>query len=64
MIWTLQFYQYDVAQWLKGDKVPLGKLGNPGAIRDGAIPTITTSSLCRTNGSTPGMRRGTSLFIA
>jgi hypothetical protein len=22
MIWTLQFYQYDVAQWLKGDKVP------------------------------------------
>ena len=22
MIWSLQFYQYDVAQWLKGDKVP------------------------------------------
>ena len=64
MTCSLQFYNYDVPRWLDGDKVPPPASRNPAAIRDGATSAITTSSRCRTNGSTPGTRRGISLFTA
>ena len=60
MLWSKQFYHYDVKTWLEGD--PAGpappKNGCMEEIRIGRIYTTTTLFRCRTNGSIRGMQRG------
>ena len=63
MLWSKQFYHYDVARWLDGD--PAGPPPPPerrtGAQRaSGGTFDAPTSSRCPTSGSTPGSRPGTS----
>ena len=66
MLWSKQFYHYDVEQWLRGD--PAQPPPPPGAAwvatMSGPISTRQTSSRCPTNGSTPGSPPGTWHFIA
>ena len=63
MLWTKQYYFFDLDRWLKEhDAHPLARRR---AARTSATPTgstcsTTTSSRCPTSGSTRGTRRGTS----
>ena len=62
MLWSKQFYNYDVDRWLKGDpgqpSPPPGRLeGRNATWRHLSQPA--TSSRCRTSGSTRGTPRGT-----
>ena len=62
MLWSKQFYYYDVARWLDGDptqpRPPESRLDRPQ--RPLAwLQTPSTSCRCRTSGSTPGSPRGT-----
>ena len=62
MLWSKQFYHYDVARWLDGDPTqppPPGRRARAAATRAGATSTPSTSCRCRTSGSTRGSRRGT-----
>ena len=61
MLWSKQFYHYDVRLWLYGDPTqpPPPAHGCGGATPGGATSTPTTSCRCRTSGSTPGSRPGT-----
>ena len=60
MIWSKQFFYYDVAEWIKGDPgrrrpANVVMVGTP----TGSISTTPTSFRCRTSGSIRGMPRGT-----
>ena len=62
MLWSKQFYHYDVDRWLRRGSRPAcaaGRAPRRAATRHGATSTTATSSRCRTSGSTPGTRRGT-----
>ena len=65
MLWSKQFFYYDIPQWLKGDPVHPSVHSNrlKGEITIGCIWTMLTSSVCRTNGSIPGMPHGILLSI-
>jgi hypothetical protein len=54
MLWSKQFYYFDVEQWLDGDP----GMTPPAAIEIGRTSTTSTYSPCRTSGSTPGMPPG------
>ena len=61
MIWSKQFYYYDVPQWLHGRP---GAAAPPHSASTAAMPTgctstTPTSSRCRTSGSIPGTPPGT-----
>ena len=65
MLWSKQFYYYDVSRWLDGDPT------QPAAARAAAeraqrplaeLQTPSTSCRCRTSGSTRGSRPGTWRF--
>jgi hypothetical protein len=59
MLWGKQFYFYDVDKWLDEHGVhPFQATPSAHATRSGTICTTPTSSRCRTNGNTRGMRRG------
>ena len=66
LLWSKQFYHYDVNRWLRGD--PMEPPPRPSGCMDGTaigpIYTMPMSFPCRISGSIPGMRRGTSLFTA
>jgi hypothetical protein len=66
MIWSKQFYHFDVPKWLNGDAAmpvpPPG--GSMAVIMSGRTSTTPTCSRCRTSGSSPGMPHGTWRFIA
>ena len=65
MLWSKQFYHYDVDRWLKGDPQPAAAAGEAQAgTTSGGTSTTPTSSPCRTSGSTPGTRPGTWRFTA
>ena len=63
MIWTKQFYHYDVPEWLEGDPAqpppPPERQARP-QLAIGGTSTTPTSSRCRTSGSIPGTPPGTS----
>ena len=63
MLWTKQFYHYDVDKWLEergSDPFKADAQGRRRATTTGTTCTTATSSRCRTSGSTPGTRPGTS----
>ena len=63
MIWSKQFFYFDVPQWLQGDATqtaPPARARDTAATANGRISTTPTSSRCRTSGSTRGTPRGTS----
>ncbi|MEZ5391970.1 MAG: hypothetical protein R2724_03635 [Bryobacterales bacterium] len=67
LMWSKQFYFYDVARWIDGD--PGSPPPPPRTAAGTAMPTgdtsiTTTSSRCRTSGNTPGTRRGISRSTA
>jgi hypothetical protein len=53
MIWTKQFYHYDVARWLDGDQVPPPPSAARAATSTGGISRPATSSPCRTTWEYP-----------
>ena len=61
MLWTKQFYYYDVDRWLdERGADPFSPTARARrATSTGTTCTTPTSSRCRTSGSTPGTRRGT-----
>ena len=61
MLWTKQFYHYDVDTWLeeRGSDPFKAKRRGRRATSTGTTCTMPTSSRCRTSGSTRGMPRGT-----
>ena len=62
MIWSKQFYCYDVRQWLKGDPAqppPPAERADTAATPIGVTSTTPTSSRCRTSGNIPGSPPGT-----
>ena len=66
MLWSKQFYHFNVARWLKGDP---GSPPPPAEAKSWSqqrldAPRRATSSPCPTNGSIPGSRPGTWLSIA
>ena len=66
MIWSKQFFHYDVTRWPKATR-PSRRRPGPiatAATANGGTSTTTTSSRCRTNGSTPGTPPGTSRSTA
>ena len=63
MIWSKQFFYYDVPEWLKGDPAqppPPPERRSAAATASGRTSTTPTSSRCRTSGSTRGTPPGTS----
>ena len=63
MIWSKQFYRYDVPKWIKGDLPPSPRRRRAtvtAATASGRMSRTPTSFRCRTSGSTPGTPRGTS----
>ena len=66
LLWSKQFYHYEVNDWLKGDpsgpEPPQERL--PEETATGPISTMRTSFPCRISGNIPGMRPGISPFIA
>ena len=62
MLWSKQFYNYDVKRWLQGDPTSRRRrrVACRGATRAGATSSTATSSRCPTNGSTRGTPPGTS----
>ena len=62
MLWTKQFYHYDVDNWLEergADPFKPTRKAGARATTTGTTCTTPTSSRCRTSGSTPGTRPGT-----
>ena len=62
MLWSKQYYEYDVDRWLREHGVnPLRTRAPAGDVRNapGSTWSTATSSRCRTSGSTRGSRRGT-----
>ena len=62
MLWSKQFYHYDVARWLArrpGTAAAAARAAAAAATATGGTSTTPTSSRCPTSGSTPGSRRGT-----
>ena len=62
MLWSKQFYKYDVRRWLEGDPLaasPARIAARPAATATGGTSSTPTSSRCPTPGSSPGTRRGT-----
>ncbi|MBS1242212.1 MAG: uncharacterized protein H6R40_1639, partial [Gemmatimonadetes bacterium] len=65
MLWSKQFYHYDVDRWLKErGGGPSGSKRAAPRNGPGTICTRPTSSRCRTSGSTHGTPRGTWLSTA
>ena len=67
MIWSKQFFYFDVRDWLRrrsGAAAPPPKRAARAATPSGSTSTTPTSSRCRTSGSIPGTRRGTSRSTA
>ena len=66
LLWGKQFYYYDVSRWLDGDPAqpPPPPAARAAATAGGAASTPSTSCRCRTSGSIPGSRRGTSRSTA
>ena len=64
MIWSKQFYRYDVREWLEGDPAqpPPAAERRTAATATGRTSTTPTSSRCPTSGSTPGTPPGTWRF--
>ena len=63
MLWSKQFYNYDVRRWLDGDPAaaaPARRRARPAATATGATSSTPTSSRCPTPGSTRGTPPGTS----
>ena len=62
MMWTKQYYYYDVDKWLEERGSDPFKAGAQCAPRNdhGTTCTTATSSRCPTSGNIPGMRPGTS----
>ena len=63
MLWSKQYYAYDVGRWLDGDPAgppPPPERAERAQRRAGATSTPPTSCRCPTSGSTRGSRRGTS----
>jgi hypothetical protein len=62
MLWSKQWFHFDVRRWLEGDPPSPRPRPSAGAAatRSGRTSTTTTSSPCPTSGSTRGTRRGTS----
>ena len=63
MLWSKQFYHYDVDKWLEergSDPFKETRKAGARATTTGTTCTTATSSPCRTSGSTPGTPRGTS----
>ena len=61
LLWSKQFYHYDVRAWLEGDPAqppPPGRRARRRATPSGGTCTTATSSRCRTSGSTRGTRPG------
>ncbi|MGH3171718.1 MAG: hypothetical protein ACRDN0_38395 [Trebonia sp.] len=62
MLWSKQFYNYEVARWLDGD--PASRRRRPrgprGGTPGGATSAPSTSCPCRTSGNIRGSPRGTS----
>ncbi len=65
MLWSKQYYQFDVTRWLDGDPCSRSPRNSGGtcATPTGGICAMRTSCRCPTNGNTRGMRRGTSRFM-
>jgi hypothetical protein len=61
MLWSKQWYHYDVRRWVEGDPPSQHRHrnGGTGAIANGHTSTTTTSSRCPTSGSIPGTPPGT-----
>ena len=62
MLWSKQFYYYDVDRWLEehgAEPFKAAAGAPPPATTTGTTCTTPTSSPCRTSGSTRGTRRGT-----
>ena len=62
MLWSKQFYYYDVDRWLEergADPFKPNRKAAPAQRRTGTTCTTPTSSRCRTSGNTPGTRPGT-----
>ncbi len=67
MIWSKQFFYFDVPQWLNGDPAPAAAAAASAATAataTGCISTTPTSSRCRTSGNIPGTPPGTWRFTA
>jgi hypothetical protein len=66
LLWSKQFYHYDVSRWLRGDPTapPRPSSTSMGAIATGNISTMKTSSPCPTSGNIPGTPPGTWRFTA
>ena len=65
LLWSKQFFHYDVEEWLDGDPAGPRAAAEPAERperRRGATSTTATSSRCPTRGSTRGTRHGTSAF--
>ena len=66
MLWSKQFYDFDVREWLDGD--PLSRrrpeTRSTAATAIGVTRWPPTSCRCRTSGNIPGSRPGTSPSIA
>ena len=63
MLWSKQFYHYDVDKWLEergSDPFKPTRKAGPAQRRTGTTCTTATSSPCRTSGSIPGTPPGTS----
>ena len=62
LLWTKQFYHYDVQHWLEGDPAQPAaarRARATAATASGRTSTTTTSSRCPTNGNIPGTPPGT-----
>ena len=67
MLWSKQFYKYDVRRWLDGDPLqppPPAAAQDAAATATGATSSTPTSSRCPTPGSSRGTRPGTSRSTA
>jgi hypothetical protein len=65
MIWSKQFFYYDVSEWLHGDpqQPPAPSQRYVVETSSGSTSIMMMSSPCRTNGSIHGMRRGILHFM-
>ncbi|WP_169703649.1 hypothetical protein [Candidatus Kuenenia stuttgartiensis] len=65
MLWSKQFYYFDVRRWLTGDSGSPHRLTNGwmDAIMNGFIFTTQTLFPCLINGNSPGMPHGIWHFI-
>jgi hypothetical protein len=65
MLWSKQFYYFDVARWLDGDPTqpPPRRSAAKAAMGTGATSTPSTSCPCPIPGSIPGLPPGTRRFI-